>query len=186
MMFGWFKKRSKPAAADELPECRRAIEAPFLHPSEPMNTTLTPTAATPEILLISDFPVDEDQLACVRRLFGECTSDDDIAFSPERRTCRWPLRLAHPAGVVDSPSFCLYLCASFLILRREVVDRIHMLGCNLELCLDVPPLVVPFEITAATMKHLSDLHIQLSLTPTMEAETGSRADFPIPLPNNGS
>ena len=135
-----------------------------------MNTSIAANAGVPEILLISDSPIAEGHLKYVRRLFGECTSDDDIAFSPERRTCRWPLRVAHPAGVVDSLSTHLYLCATFLKRSRQAVDRIQALGCNLELCVYVPRLAVHLRITASTMQQLSDLHIQLSLIPAMAAD----------------
>jgi hypothetical protein len=140
-----------------------------------MNTSIATTVGTPEILLISDSPVDEGHLKYVRRLFGECTSDDDIAFSPGRRTCRWPLRVADPAGAVNSLSTHVYLCATFLKLHREVVDRLRALGCNLELCLYVPRLAVPLTITASTMKQMSDLQIQLALIPPAAVDSAPLA-----------
>jgi hypothetical protein len=161
-----------------LSEPRLGSFAPTSSQSQPMNTSIATTSGTPEILLISDSPVNEGHLKYVRRLFGECTSDDDIAFSPGRRTCRWPLRVAHPAGVVDSLSTHVYLCATFLKLRREVVDQIRALGCNLELRLYVPRLAVPLSITASTMKQMSDLQIQLSLIPTSAVD-------PAPLGGTG-
>jgi hypothetical protein len=130
-----------------------------------VGTSISATAGSPEILLISDCPVNDDLLRNIRQLFGECTSEDEITFSPSRRSCRWPLRVAYPTGVVRSLSFHVYLCASFLTQRRGVVERIRALGCNLELRLHVPALTEDFSISASAMKQLSDLHIQFSLIP---------------------
>jgi hypothetical protein len=131
-----------------------------------VRTSTTAAAGLAELLLISDFSVENDQLQHVRKLFGEDTCDEDIAFSPDRRVCRWPLRVAYSAGVVNSLSFHVYLCSTFLSQRREVVEQIRSLGCNLELAFHVPGLVESFILSASAMKQLSDLQIQLALIPT--------------------
>ena len=46
----------------------------------------------------------------------------------------------------------VFLCASFLTRRCEVVERIRSLGCNLELCFVVPGLTEYFNISASAMK----------------------------------
>jgi hypothetical protein len=130
-----------------------------------LGTSIAATAGVPEILLISDFPIDDSHLRSVRELFGVRTSDEEIALSPDGRLCRWPLRVAYPTCVVDSLSFHVFLCASFLTRRREAVERIRSLGCNLELCILVPGLTEYFSISASAMKQLADLQIQFSLIP---------------------
>lgn len=130
-----------------------------------MTTSIAASAGRPVILLISDEPVNGGHLQHIRQLFGERTCEADITFSPDHRSCHWPLRVAYPTGVVNSLSFHVYLCASFLKRRGEVVERIRALGCNLELYLHVPDLAEPFSMTVSTMKQLSELHIQFSLWP---------------------
>jgi hypothetical protein len=135
-----------------------------------MMTSISATAGTAEILLITDSPVNDGLLKNIRKLFGECTSDRDIRLSPDRRSCRWPLRASSPTGVVDSLSFHVFLCSSFLKQRRDVVDQLYALGCNLELRVNVPDLTENLSITASTMKQLSDLHIQFSLIPATASD----------------
>jgi len=134
-----------------------------------LKTSIALTAGMAEILLISDFRIDDGHFRNIRQLFGESTSDDDIAVSPDRRSCRWPLRVAYSVRVVDSLSFHVYLCVAFLTHHREVVKRIRALGCNLELCLHVPGLTENFSLSASAMKQLSDLEVQFSLIPTAAA-----------------
>ncbi len=128
-------------------------------------TTVVDRAGSAELWLISDFPIDESHLGEIRQLFGEGTSEDDIAFRPGRRCCRWPLRVPYPTRGPTSLSFHVFLCAGFLKQRRKVIDRIHALGCNLELCVHVPGLTEYFSIAAGTLQQLAELDIQFSLMP---------------------
>src|SRR5579883_2809167 len=109
-------------------------------------TTITAKAGSAELWLISDFPIEDDHLKCVRQLFGERTTDEDITIPPDRRWCRWPLRMTYPVCEVDALSFHVFLCAGFLKQRRAAVDRLHALGCNLELCFHIPGLTEYFSI----------------------------------------
>lgn len=81
--------------------------------------------ATAELWLISDFPIDADQLAEVRKLYGENTTDADLQFRSDRKICGWPLRPRYESGTVSEAYFLVYLCAGFLIQRRKVVDTLH-------------------------------------------------------------
>ena len=128
-------------------------------------TTVADAAGSAELWLISDFPVDESHLRLIRQLFGENTSDADIRFRDDRKCCGWPLRVSYEADSVTSLSFHVYLCACFLKRRQAVVDKIHALGCNLELCMHVSPLTEYFSIAWGTLKQLCDLEIQFSMMP---------------------
>src|SRR5205085_1733059 len=111
-------------------------------------------------------PIDEELRQCIRQLFGEGTGDRDLEVSADGRRGRWPLRVPDAGDAITSLSFHVYLCATFLTRRRSVVDRIHALGCNLELSLRVPSLTEYFSLAVATMKQLADLDVQFSLVPT--------------------
>ena len=129
-------------------------------------TTISASAGSAELWLISDFPIDDDQLHQIRLLFGENTTDADLTFRSDRKVCGWPLCVSYPYGEVTQLSFHVFLCACFLMQRRGVVDRIHQLGCNLELSLHVPGITEYFSLAAGTMKQLADLDVQFSLMPT--------------------
>ena len=129
-------------------------------------TTIADSAGRAELWLISDFPIDEDQLQQIRLLYGENTTDADLTFRSDRKICGWPLRVAYHGSEITQLSFHVFLCASFLTQRRGVVDRIHQLGCNLELSLHVHGITEYFSIAAGTMKQLADLEVQFSLAPT--------------------
>lgn len=121
----------------------------------------TPSAGTAKLALISDFPIEEKELHAVRRLFGENTTDSDLEFGPNRKTCQWPCRVPYEYEVT-SLGFHIFLCAGFLCQKRADVNGIHELGCNLELCITVPRLTGYTSLASATMKQLADLDIQLS------------------------
>ena len=124
-----------------------------------------PSAGVAKLVLISDFPIDESLLQVVRQLWSGGTTDAELVFDGSRRTCVWPCRVLHEYGDVRQLGFHVFLCATFLSKHRKIVDRMHQLGCKLELRLDVSALSEDLSLAAATMKQLADLHIQLSFHP---------------------
>jgi hypothetical protein len=92
--------------------------------------------------------------------------------------------VTYPTAVVKSLQFHVYLCVMFLNQRREVIDQIHSLGCNLELCVHAPEFREPFTLSANTMKVMAELRLQFSLIPTAAADQaslgGSEVDPGVP------
>ncbi len=129
-------------------------------------THISATAGSAQLLLISDAPIDDELWGVIRQLYGAETTDGDLTFSAQRRSCQWPCRVTCPSSGLTSLRQHVFLCAAFLSQRRSVVQRLHELGCNLELCLHVSGLTEHLSLAAATMKQLADLHIQLSFIPT--------------------
>lgn len=121
--------------------------------------------STAKLALISDFPIEERVISAVRQLWGKGTGDNDIAYSTDRRCCTWPCRVLPEGGQVRDIGFQVHGYATFLSQRRKAVERIHELGCNLELCVEVCGPLKSFSLTSATMKQLADLHVQLSFHP---------------------
>jgi len=127
--------------------------------------TDVPMAGGGKLALISDFPIDEELMGVVRQLWGGNTSDQDVLYGVNQKWCQWPCSVPYERGEVRDLGFQIYLCATFLSQRRKIVERIHQLGCNLELCFDVCGPLKYFSLASATMKQLSDLEIQLSFHP---------------------
>lgn len=128
-------------------------------------SSASPAAVVAKLIVISDFPIDEELLTVVRQLWTPGTTEGDLVFGSDRKWCEWPCRVPYSGGDDQEVGFQIYLCATFLTQRRKIVDRIHQLGCNIELCLYVAGLSRYFSIASATMKQLSDLDIQLSFHP---------------------
>jgi hypothetical protein len=137
--------------------------------------TFFPSAGVARLAVISDCPIDDELIRVLRPLWGDGTTDADLVFDASRRSCQWPCSVPWEGGEVRHLGFHLYLCANFLWRHREIVDRIHQLGCNVELCLDISVQSEDFSLAAATMKHLADLQIQLSFHPVTRSELLSSA-----------
>ncbi|MDZ4686959.1 MAG: hypothetical protein SH850_17935 [Planctomycetaceae bacterium] len=130
--------------------------------------TITPSAGIAKLLLISDFPIDDEQLRAIRRLYEGGTSDADLEFSANRKCCQWPCRVPYKGVEITSLGGHIFFCSGYLSQRRAVVQRIHDLGCNLELCLYVDGLTEYLGLASGTMQQLADLQVQLSFTPIQQ------------------
>lgn len=128
-------------------------------------SSTSPSAIVAKLIVISDFPIDEELLTVVRQLWTAETTERDLVFGSGRKWCEWPCRVPDSGGDDQEVGFQIYLCATFLVQRRKIVERIRQLGCNIELCLYIAELSKYFSIASATMKQLSDLDIQLSFHP---------------------
>jgi len=128
-------------------------------------STVSRSADIAELILISDSPIDEGLMRVVRQLWGEGTTDADVVFDFNRRWCKWPCRVPCEGDQSRRLTFHIYSCVGFLVQRRQIIDRIHQLGCNLELCVNLSRPLEEFSLAASAMKQLSDLRIQLSFHP---------------------
>ena len=128
-------------------------------------TTPTPSAGVAKLLLISDFPIEEELLQVARQLWAGGTTDAELEFGENRKWCLWPCRVPDNGGQIRQLGEHIYLCTVFLVQRRKIVTQIRQLGCNLELCFYISGFSEYVSLCSATMKFLSDLEIQLSFQP---------------------
>jgi len=138
-------------------------------------THLSPSAGIAKLAVISDFPIDDQLMRVVRQLWGENTTEGDLVFGINRKWCEWPCRVPYEGGSVGDLGFHIYLCAGFLSQRRKIVERIHQLGCNLEISMHVTGLPDYLSLAAGTMQQLADLDIQLSFRRDVGAEASACA-----------
>jgi hypothetical protein len=72
-----------------------------------------------ELMLISDFPIEDEHTELILQLSGRPITRDDIAIVASRLSATWPLRLASPRlSSIQTPDSHLWHIAMYLTRQR--------------------------------------------------------------------